>query len=76
MSLTGTAGAGTWPPKVQYFCGLPAGLVRVHVANPALIWIAVLSVWFALRDRGRVLEPDEKGGTPATSPLAANAPVR
>jgi hypothetical protein len=76
VSLTGVAGAGTWPPKVQYFSGLPAGLVWVHLANSALIWIAVLSVWFALRDRGRVLEPDEKGGTPATSPLAADAPVR
>ena len=26
--------------------------------------------------RGRVLEPDEKGGTPAKSPLAAGVPVR
>lgn len=76
MSLTGVAGAGTWPPKVQYLSGLPAGLVWVHVANSALIWIVVFSVWFALRDRGQVLEPDEKGGTPAKSPLAADAPVR
>ena len=27
-------------------------------------------------DRGRVLEPDEKGRTPAKSPLAADVPVR
>jgi heme a synthase len=39
---------------VQYFTGLPAGLVWVHVANTALIWIAVLRLNFALRDRGRV----------------------
>jgi len=38
----------------QYFAGLPAGLVWVHVANTALIWIAVLRLTFALRDRGRV----------------------
>jgi hypothetical protein len=65
VSLAGVAGAATRPPKVQYFSGLPAGLVRVHVANPAPIWIAVLSVWFARRARGRVLEPDGKGRTPA-----------
>ena len=29
--------ADTRPPKVQYFCGLPAGLVWVHAANSALI---------------------------------------
>jgi hypothetical protein len=27
-------------------------------------------------DRGRVLEPEEKGGTPAKTPLAAGVPVR
>jgi cytochrome c oxidase assembly protein subunit 15 len=42
---------------VQYFSGLPAGLVWVHVANTALIWIAVLRLNFALRDRGDVNEP-------------------
>ncbi len=36
---------------VQYFSGLPAGLVWIHVANAALIWIAVLRLNFALRDR-------------------------
>jgi len=41
----------------QYFAGLPAGLVWVHVANTALIWIAVLRLTFALRDRGRVDDP-------------------
>ncbi len=37
---------------VQYFAGLPAGLVWVHVANTALICIVVLRLQFALRDRG------------------------
>jgi heme a synthase len=41
----------------QYFAGLPAGLVWVHVANTALIWIAVLRLMFSLRDRGRVDDP-------------------
>jgi heme A synthase len=36
---------------VQYFLHLPAGLVWVHVANAALIWIAVIRLYFALRDR-------------------------
>jgi heme a synthase len=36
---------------VQYFSHLPAGLVWVHVADTALIWIAVLRLYFALRDR-------------------------
>jgi heme A synthase len=44
---------------VQYFSGLPAGLVWVHVANTALIWIAVLRLNFALRDRGDLAQPPE-----------------
>ena len=45
----------------QYFGGLPAGLVWVHVANTAVIWIAILQLTFALRDRGPVIvtEPSE-----------------
>jgi cytochrome c oxidase assembly protein subunit 15 len=39
---------------VQYFSGLPAGLVWVHVADTPLIWIAVLRLHLALRDRGEV----------------------
>ncbi len=35
----------------QYFSGLPAGLVWVHVADSALIWIAVLRLNFSLRER-------------------------
>ena len=38
----------------QYFSGLPAGLVWVHVTNTALIWIAILRLNFAIRDRGPV----------------------
>jgi cytochrome c oxidase assembly protein subunit 15 len=36
----------------QYFSGLPAGLVWVHVTVAVLVWIAALRLFFALRDRG------------------------
>ena len=39
---------------VQYFNHLPAGLVWVHVTGAVLVWIAVLWLFFALRDRGPV----------------------
>jgi len=35
----------------QYFSGLPAGLVWVHVTGSVLIWITALLLLFALRDR-------------------------
>jgi len=53
---------------VQYFNHLPAGLVWVHVTGAVLVWIAVLSLFFALRDRGPV-------NTARTGPLAT-APAR
>jgi heme a synthase len=40
---------------VQYFNHLPAGLVWVHVTGSVLVWIAVLRLFFALRDRGPVI---------------------
>jgi heme A synthase len=51
LGLIGLQGAIGY---AQYFAQLPAGLVWVHVANTALIWIAVLRLMFALRDRGGV----------------------
>ena len=36
----------------QYFSGLPAGLVWVHVTVAVVIWIAVIRLFLALRDRG------------------------
>ena len=51
LGLIGLQGAIGY---AQYFSGLPAGLVWVHVANTALIWIAVIRLTFALRDRGQV----------------------
>jgi heme A synthase len=40
----------------QYFTGLPAGLVWVHVAGAIAIWITALLVPYALRDRGLVTD--------------------
>jgi cytochrome c oxidase assembly protein subunit 15 len=39
---------------LQYFSGLPAGLVWVHESASMLIWIAALRMWFATRDRGTI----------------------
>jgi heme a synthase len=38
----------------QYFSGLPAGLVWVHVTLAVVVWIAALRLYVALRDRGPV----------------------
>jgi cytochrome c oxidase assembly protein subunit 15 len=38
----------------QYFAGLPAGLVWVHVTGATAIWITALLIPYALRDRGTV----------------------
>jgi heme a synthase len=40
----------------QYFSGLPAGLVWVHVAGSIAIWITALLLPYSLRDRGTVTE--------------------
>ena len=37
---------------VQYFTHLPAGLVWVHVTGSVLVWIAVLRLFFTVRERG------------------------
>jgi cytochrome c oxidase assembly protein subunit 15 len=35
----------------QYFAGLPAGLVWVHVTGAVLIWVTALRLTFALHER-------------------------
>jgi cytochrome c oxidase assembly protein subunit 15 len=57
----------------QYFSGLPAGLVWVHVANSVLIWIAALLLLSALRDRGTADPPGQPraGAADASLPSAA-----
>jgi len=39
---------------IQYFTHLPAGLVWVHVTGSVLVWIAVLRLFFILRERAPV----------------------
>ena len=55
----------------QYFSGLPAGLVWVHVSGSVLIWIVALRLMFATRDRGPVLAA---GAEPAGARERGRAP--
>jgi heme A synthase len=66
----------------QYFTGLPAGLVWVHVSGSLLIWIVALRLMFAVRDRGPLLQPADGPGAsaapaePRTKPESEPAPAR
>jgi heme a synthase len=77
LALIGTQGMIGY---IQYFTGLPAGLVWVHVCGSTLIWIAALYLMFALRDRGPVVtgagrpEAPVSAGTPG-GPMPSPRPV-
>jgi cytochrome c oxidase assembly protein subunit 15 len=60
--LVAQAGIGYW----QYFTDVPAVLVGFHVFGAALVWIAVLRVWFSL---------SEPATEPATAPVAGGRPA-
>jgi cytochrome c oxidase assembly protein subunit 15 len=75
-ALLGMIGLQGMIGYIQYFSGLPAGLVWVHVCGSTLIWILALRLMFALRDRGALaaatgpeapaaLAPEAAPGTPA-----------
>jgi cytochrome c oxidase assembly protein subunit 15 len=68
LALVGAQGAIGY---AQYFSGLPAGLVWVHVSDAVLIWIVAVRLLFALRDRGRVA--DRPGGAAADRAAADGA---
>ena len=55
---------------IQYFTHLPAGLVWVHVTGSVLVWIAVLRLFFTMRDRGPLIspEPDPLAAVPTRQP--------
>ncbi|MGI5169324.1 COX15/CtaA family protein [Spirillospora sp. CA-253888] len=55
---------------VQYFMGVPAPLVVLHMLGAVLMWIAALRVIFALRDRGPMPTADP-GVEPARTPQHA-----
>lgn len=50
---------------LQYFTGLPAGLVWIHESASMLIWIAAVRMVFALRDRGTVMEAEPVAAGPS-----------
>ncbi|WP_300612475.1 COX15/CtaA family protein [Trebonia sp.] len=60
---------------VQYFNHLPAGLVWVHVVVSVLLWICVLRLYLATRER--TAEPAGPGGAPAPAvPVTEELPAR
>jgi heme a synthase len=75
IALIGLQGAIGY---TQYFTGLPAGLVWVHVCGSTLIWIAALRLVFALRDRGPLTagSAQPETGQPAASTPAEPAAAR
>ncbi|HEY2443547.1 MAG TPA: hypothetical protein VGI31_10465, partial [Streptosporangiaceae bacterium] len=58
LALIGVQGAIGYS---QYFSGLPAGLVWVHVLGATLVWIAALRLFFALRPAALRLDAPEPG---------------
>ena len=58
---------------IQYFTHLPAGLVWVHVTGSVLVWIAVLRLFFTLRDRAPV--NTAQTGTAVTVPTRQREPL-
>ena len=50
----------------QYFTGLPAWLVGIHVAGACLVWIATLRIPFALRARPAAPEEPTDPSDPTT----------
>jgi len=72
-ALLGMIGLQGMIGYIQYFSGLPAGLVWVHVCGSTLIWILALRLMFALRDRGALATAT---GQPQAPAAAEPAPAR
>src|SRR5262249_34555823 len=71
LAMIGLQGAVGY---TQYFTGLPAGLVWVHVCGATLIWILALRLGFAPRDRGRLAPGSGRPGAarrPRARPVLA-----
>ncbi|HEY0719114.1 MAG TPA: COX15/CtaA family protein [Streptosporangiaceae bacterium] len=59
----------------QYFTGLPAGLVWVHVTVAVVIWVVTVRLYLAMRDRGPLpAAPPPRAETPGQLPVTAPAP--
>jgi heme A synthase len=61
----------------QYFSGLPAGLVWVHVTVAVVIWVVTVQLYLAMRDRGPLpaAPPPTAGTAPEEVPATATAPA-
>jgi cytochrome c oxidase assembly protein subunit 15 len=59
----------------QYFSGLPAGLVWVHVSDAVLIWITALLMLFKLRDRGPAVPEPARGAEAGRAGEAGRSPA-
>ncbi|HXW46539.1 MAG TPA: COX15/CtaA family protein [Streptosporangiaceae bacterium] len=64
-ALQGAIGYG------QYFSGLPAGLVWVHVAGSVAIWVTALLLPYSLRDRGTITGAVRASASATPEPTAA-----
>ncbi|PSK96749.1 cytochrome c oxidase assembly protein subunit 15 [Murinocardiopsis flavida] len=51
----------------QYALGLPEALVVLHVLGSALVWVAILRVWFGTAERVAADAPDVPTGTGGTT---------
>ncbi|AJT67864.3 hypothetical protein T261_6249 [Streptomyces lydicus] len=60
---------------VQYFMGLPELVIGFHMLGSALVWICVLRVALALRDRGPLPEEDPAAAAADEAPDAQLAPA-
>ncbi|MCB5907255.1 COX15/CtaA family protein [Streptomyces pinistramenti] len=61
---------------VQYFLGLPEIVIGLHMLGSALVWIAVLRVVLALRDRGPLADAPAPAGEHESLPAqSAGAPA-
>jgi cytochrome c oxidase assembly protein subunit 15 len=58
---------------IQYFTHLPAGLVWVHVTGSVLVWIAVLRLFFIVRERAPV--NTARPGPVVTAPSRQREPL-
>jgi cytochrome c oxidase assembly protein subunit 15 len=70
MGLTVAQGAIGY---AQYFAGLPAGLVWVHVTVAVVIWVVTVRLYLAMRDRGPLPEAPPPAPSPEEQPATAPA---
>lgn len=59
----------------QYFGGVPAWLVGIHVLGAAVVWVAVVRVFLALTEPVVDIEDIERSAEPSEAPAAAGTPT-